>query len=147
MPILRGFCYFCGLGVIFLFLFASTFFVACLLIDEKRKQKARDRRPDWNPPKWTRAKPGKYIFKNWISPMIVKTPFTVMILALAVGLAGAGIYGLVHIESDFDSIWYMRHESYPYKYFKSLRDYFPGQGERVDVYIGKRTKFSNYVTY
>ena len=55
---------------------------------------------------------------------------------LGAGLAG-GVYGLVNIESDYDSIWYMRHDSYPYQYFKALGDHFQGQGERVDVYLGK----------
>jgi len=136
MPVLRQFCYFCALGVIFLFLFASSFFVACLLLDERRKERQKASRPDWNPPSWTRAKPGKFIFKKWISPIIVKKPVVAVILAITVGLAGAGIYGVINIESDYDSIWYMRHESYPYQYFKALGDHFSEQGERVDVYVG-----------
>ena len=143
MPILRGFCYFCGLGVIFLFLFASTFFVACLLLDEKRKERQKAARPGWSPPGWTRARPGKYIFKHWVSPLVVWRPAVVLILAAAVALAGAGVYGLFNIESEYDSIEYMRHESYPYKYFKALGKYFRGSGERVDVYIGEVIYFNN----
>ena len=144
MPVLRQFCYFCALGVIFLFLFASSFFVACLLLDERRKERQKASRPDWNPPSWTRAKPGKFIFKKWISPIIVKKPVVAVILAITVGLAGAGIYGVINIESDYDSIWYMRHESYPYQYFKALGDHFSEQGERVDVYVGKLIIIINY---
>ena len=61
----------------------------------------------------------------------------VTIILLTLGLAAGGVYGLVNIESDYDSIWYMRHDSYPYQYFKALGDHFQGQGERVDVYLGK----------
>ena len=36
LPILRSFCLFAGMGVLFLYIFAITFFVGCLTIDEKR---------------------------------------------------------------------------------------------------------------
>ena len=52
MPILRGFCYFAGTGVIFLYIFAITFFVACLVLDERRKAAQLGRRPDWSPAPW-----------------------------------------------------------------------------------------------
>ena len=136
MPILRGFCYFCGIGVIFLFLFAITFFVACLVLDEKRKERQILARPDWNPPSWTRARPGKYIFQQWISPLIVKWPVSILVLGLALAFATGGAFGLANIESDYDSIWYMRHESYQYKFYSALADNFRGHGERVDIYIG-----------
>ena len=137
MPILRGFCYFCCLGVIFLFVFASTFFVACLLLDERRQVRQKAARPLWSPPSWTRARPGAFIFRHWVSPLVVWTPAVVTIIIITLGLATAGVWGLVNIESDYDSIWYMRHDSYPYQYFKALGEHFQGQGERVDVYLGK----------
>ena len=37
MPILRTFCFFAGAGVIFLYAFAISFFVACLVLDERRR--------------------------------------------------------------------------------------------------------------
>ena len=136
MPILRGFCYFCAIGVIFLFLFATTFFVACLVLDERRKARQIAARPDWSPPAWTRARPGRFIFQHWISPNIVKWPVSLIILVIALALAVGGAFGLANIKSDFDSIWYMRHESYQYKFYSALADNFKGHGERVDVYVG-----------
>ena len=142
MPILRGFCYFAGTGVIFLYLFAITFFMACLVLDERRKARQVVARPDWSPPAWTRAKPGKHVFKHWIAPAILQWPVSLAILAITVGLAVGGGYGLYYIESDYDSIWYMRHQSYQYQYYKALKENFSGQGERVDVYIGDRINYT-----
>ena len=123
MPVLREFCYFCGLGVIFLFFFVSTFFVACVLLDERRKQRQISSRPDWSPAQWTRSRPGLYIFKNWISPCVVWKPVSLLIILVAVGLAAAGVYGLVNIESDYDSIWYMvSRQQFFFKYY-NIRDF------------------------
>ena len=144
MPILRGFCYFCAIGVIFLFLFATTFFVACLVLDERRKARQIAARPDWSPPAWTRARPGRWIFQHWISPNIVKWPLSLLILGVALALAVGGAFGLANIKSDFDSIWYMRHESYQYKFYRSLADNFRGHGERVDIYLGNSHPTSPY---
>ena len=76
------------------------------------------------------------MFEHWISPLIVKWPVCLLVLTLATALATGGAFGLANIESDYDSIWYMRHESYQYQFYKALDDHFTSHGERVDIYIG-----------
>jgi len=58
-------------------------------------------------------------------------------LFLAVGLGAAGVYGVFNIETDYDSIWYMRQDSYQVAYYETVEEYFATQGERADIYIGK----------
>ena len=74
------------------------------------------------------------------------------------------LLGLSQIENDYDSIWYMRHESYQYQYYRycififgnisaskilwwfvklklfcsTLSERFSGQGERVEVRIKRK---------
>ena len=36
MPILRAFCFFCCMGILFLYFYTVTFFAACVYLDEKR---------------------------------------------------------------------------------------------------------------
>ena len=52
-------------------------------------------------------------------------------------LLAFGVYGVCNIKLDYDSIWFMDQKSYQTKYYKSLQNAFPEQGERVEVYIGK----------
>ena len=58
---------------------------------------------------------------------------------LAVGLGAAGVYGVFNIETDYDSIWYMRQDSYQVAYYETVEEYFATQGERADIYIGNKT--------
>ena len=55
------------------------------------------------------------MFSRWIAPALLTAPGAAITLALTVGLAAAGGYGLANLQSDYDSIWYMRHASYQYK--------------------------------
>ena len=50
---------------------------------------------------------------------------------------GFGVYGVLNIKLDFDSLWFMDTKSYQSHYFKSLHKNFPEHGERVEVYTGK----------
>merc|ERR550519_378329 len=52
MPVLRTFCLFSSAGVFFLYIFAITFFVGCLTLDERRQRNQLEARPGWDPPKW-----------------------------------------------------------------------------------------------
>jgi len=136
MPILRAFCFFAGTGVIFLYIFACSYFVACLVLDERRRASQLASRPGWKPSAWTRAAPCHRVFQK-VSPVLLSIPVSVLVTITALGLAAGGAYGLSQIENDYDSIWYMRHESYQYQYYSTLAERFSGQGERVEVYIGE----------
>merc|ERR1712029_932319 len=50
---------------------------------------------------------------------------------------GVGTYGVLHIELNYDSIWYMDQNSYQTDYYKTLMEVFPEHGERVEVYVGQ----------
>ena len=72
LPILRSFCLFAGMGVLFLYIFAITFFVGCLAIDEERRDAKKWINSDCVSSKPTNWKPknhmefGTYIFKGMV---------------------------------------------------------------------------------
>ena len=74
-------------------------------------------RPGWAPAPWTRARPGRGVCE-WLAPLLLSLPAALLVLLTALGLAAGGGYGLSQIESDYDSIWYMRHESYQFQYYR-----------------------------
>jgi len=135
MPSLRTFCLFATLGVLFLYIYSITFFVACMILDEERQRKQIKAHPDWNPPAWTRAKPGTVFFNDYLAKWILKWPVQLLVLAFSLGLFSFGFYGLLNISSNFDSTLYLRSDSNPVKYIKEVRSLFPN--ELVDVYIGQ----------
>ena len=84
LPILRSFCLFAGMGVLFLYIFAITFFVGCLTIDEKRRDAKKWINSDCVPSKPTDWKPkkhvefGNYLFKGLVIWCIYVHTFTTL---------------------------------------------------------------------
>ena len=63
---------------------------------------------------------------------------------------GFGVYGVLNIRLDYDSIWFIGQNSYQTSYFEAIQKNFPEHGERVEVYVGKyikRVYYSTYVLY
>ena len=78
LPILRSFCLFAGMGVLFLYIFAITFFVGCLTIDEKRRDAKKWINSDCVPSKPTDWKPKKHVeFGNYLFKGLVIWSFNV----------------------------------------------------------------------
>ena len=103
MPILRAFCFFAGTGVIFLYIFACSYFVACLVLDERRRyilstKEIREQikfisrasqlaaRPGWKPSAWTRSAPCHKAFQK------VTTRFLSCLLTFAKGVSHPSVH-------------------------------------------------------
>ena len=142
LPILRSFCLFAAMGVLFLYIFAITFFVGCLALDEQRRDAKKwinsdcvtSKSSDWKPK--NQKEFGNYLFKSVLSPLLSNPICKALAIVMTLTTVGFGIYGVLNIEVNYDSIWYMDKDSYQAKYYNSLMELFPGQGERVEVYIG-----------
>jgi hypothetical protein len=63
------------------------------------------------------------------------------VIVLTLTTFGFGVYGVLNIQLNYDSIWYMDQKSYQTKYYKTLQQVFPENGERVEVYVGKKQLF------
>jgi hypothetical protein len=66
--------------------------------------------------------------------------FQALVIVLTLATVGVGTYGVLHIELNYDSIWYMDQNSYQTDYYKTLMEVFPEHGERVEVYVGKSSQ-------
>ncbi len=58
-------------------------------------------------------------------------------LALVGIVFAMGVYGVTQIKSDFDPVWYMRNGTYQQRFYSAVGDYFPGSGEKVDIFVGE----------
>ncbi|TRY79298.1 hypothetical protein TCAL_08847, partial [Tigriopus californicus] len=144
MPILRTFCLFAAMGVLFLYIFASTFFVACLALDEGRIDArkpcgccSRPKRSDWTPNKVSQIEIGKLVFEKGITKYLFKLPVQILVIIIVLTAFGAGVYGITQMKLDYNSIWYMRKNSYQVGFYDATARLFPDNGERVQVYIGQ----------
>lgn len=57
-----------------------------------------------------------------------------MILVTLV-LLGVGIWGVISLETRFDSTWFLPPSSYLSQWFTASKTYFPSDGELVTVYV------------
>lgn len=54
-------------------------------------------------------------------------------MVVCVGLLSGGIYGSVEMEVDYDPLRYVREDTDPYNFVTEMNEYFPDDGERVEV--------------
>lgn len=59
----------------------------------------------------------------------------VLVLAVTLGLLGAGTWGLALLKQEFDPAWFLPPYTYLSKYLTVSRQYYPGDGEQATVYL------------
>ncbi len=67
---------------------------------------------------------------------MLKLPVKLVVIAFTLALFGMGAFGVYNLEADYNSVWYMRENSYQKRFFEQSWEYFPEFGERVHVYVG-----------
>lgn len=173
LPAIRDFCIFASVGILFDFLYQSTFLVAVLLL---RAKGAANNRPDWlccikvdpestgccgcNAPVCSRESrhvccpcswdngQGKSdsLTRNVLNRItnFTLTPIgNVVVAAVSVLLLTGGIVGIPNLKTDFDMKWFTPDDS-PYKDTYTMEEkYFPLSGG-LPVYI--YTKPGDYAT-
>lgn len=57
-------------------------------------------------------------------------------LLITAGLLAPGLYGVIHLEQDFDPNWFIPDDTYLKEYLDANDKYFPNDGRSGYVYIG-----------
>ena len=65
----------------------------------------------------------------------VFTPFQVAVFVITFTFLGFAIWGLIELETKFESSWFLPQDSYIAKWEQASADYFSNSGERVTVYV------------
>lgn len=141
MPFLESFCMFATMGILFLYIFEITFFVSCLVYDERRLERLKDGccfRPtlEWKPNECSQRNIQQLIFERFLGPFVTKIPTKIAILSLTAFLLGSNIWGLCQLEQNFDPTWYLNQDSYPILFNNKLKEHFPKYGKRAGIYFG-----------
>mmetsp|Transcript_23026 Transcript_23026/g.28229 ORF Transcript_23026/g.28229 Transcript_23026/m.28229 type:complete len:930 (+) Transcript_23026:82-2871(+) len=148
LPALASFCGYAAVCITFLWLFASTFFTGCLVLDERRQRDNRreciccfSRSPkvrDGEEP----SLPNKDAFKeNFVSkyfrkyhcPAILSKAGKTMVLVFFAGLLGLGVYGAMNLSVEDSERNFIPQDSYVNDYIASSDEYFPSSGSELFI--------------
>ncbi|XP_063971830.1 protein patched homolog 1-like isoform X2 [Diachasmimorpha longicaudata] len=140
MPFLKSFCMFAAMGILFLFLFEITFFVSCLVLDERRAQSNKDgciciSRSNWRPNECSQRSVQRLIFQEFIGPFLMKPKVKFFVITLTSLLLALNVWGICRLNRNFDPLLYLNQESYPIEFYDQLVEHFPNYGRRADIYF------------
>nr|XP_002739466.1 PREDICTED: protein patched homolog 1-like [Saccoglossus kowalevskii] len=141
LPALRSFCFFCAIGILFLFLFSITIFAAMLAIDLNRINANRDaccccftHSSSYQP--WTCGTKDRlqYFFRNIYGSFIIKLPVKICVIVVALGLLAVNIWGTINLKQQFKFEWFLPEDSFIVSYINTADKYFPSSGVLANVY-------------
>ena len=141
LPALASFCAFASINIFFLWVLAATFFVACMVIDEKRQ---RDNRRDClccftrkqdEVVEDTGSKEGfiSRYFRRFHAPAILSKPGKVFTLIFFSALFAFGIYGTIKLPVEDSARNFIPQDSYIKDFSEAADEYFPSSGEALYI--------------
>jgi len=152
LPALRSFCIFAAIGILSVFIYTITFFVALLALDAKRQQARRDAclcciklSEDWTPMPCSEKGYLQMFVKNIYGPAILSKPGKIIILLMTVGLLVGGGFGVAKLEQDFDQNWFLPTDSAVRQFTDNQKIFFPGNGVTSNAYTGEIDYFNEYL--
>mmetsp|Transcript_2466 Transcript_2466/g.3461 ORF Transcript_2466/g.3461 Transcript_2466/m.3461 type:complete len:800 (-) Transcript_2466:32-2431(-) len=145
LPALASFCGYAAIGVFFLWLFASTFFTATLVLDERRQRDNRmecvccvtrsktleeldpEERQDGDGAGYEEGLFAKY-FRNYHAPAILSTFGKLVVILIFGGLLGIGIWGAINLSVEDTQRAFIPSSSYITGWIDTVDEYYPTTG-------------------
>ena len=139
LPALASFCAYAAISIFFLYTFASTFFTACLVLDERRQRDNRreclccvTRKKDVEDEVFTEGVMSRY-FRKYHAPAILSKVGKGLVLLIFAGLLGFGVFGATNLSVEDSERNFVPKDSYLVDYLEAADVYFPDQG--IDLAI------------
>merc|ERR1712176_378910 len=142
LPALASFCGYASISIFFLWLFAATFFSACMVLDERRQRDNRREccvcltrtsplEEDENS-KFEEDLMSRY-FRNYHAPMILSSAGKQIVLVIFAALVGFGIYGVMNLSVEDSTRAFIPSGSYIQDYLDASDEFYPEQG--IDLFM------------
>lgn len=118
LPALSSFCIYASVGIVAIYFFQCTFFVACMSLDIRRLEANRNsccpyikHDKEW---RTNECSQGEFIRKgfSFYGKMLTKVPVKVTVLTVTLVTLGFGIYGNVLLRQEFDPAWFLPPDTY-----------------------------------
>ena len=143
LPALGNFCAYSAFSIFAVYLNMSSFFLACLVIDQRRIDSKRDglccclkKDKYWVPNKYSQTSFMGAVFKMY-ADVISLTAFKFGVITLSIGLTLTSFYGVSQLESRFDLIDWFPPDSVVVKYLREKEKLFPAGGINGKIYISE----------
>ena len=138
-PALRSFCISAAIAIAAIFVYQSSWFVGCLVIDQRRIQQKRDGfipiivHKDWEPQKWTQTDIGSIVMTK-VGQVFDIRCLQALIIILATAMFGVGIWGAHKIKVEYNPITLIPESSYFRAFLEQKNTDFPSDGWGVTIY-------------
>ncbi|KAK6641750.1 hypothetical protein RUM44_013465 [Polyplax serrata] len=142
LPSLHSFCLYTAAGVLFMFIFQATMFVAFLSIDEKRIEKGRNsilwciEHKNFRPQESASESLQMKVFDFIYSKLIFKLPFKIFVILVTIILAGVAVKGNLELKQKFDPKWFLPNNSYLLQFYSQRNHFYPDVGKSGAIYVG-----------
>ncbi|XP_063844985.1 patched domain-containing protein 3-like [Scylla paramamosain] len=144
LPALRSFCLYASMGILAVFVMQSTFFVAWLVMDERRLQQHRNglvwcvTHRDWSPNACSQWDLMPSAFRQWCR-LLLSTPFRVLVLLFTGALLACSVWAATNLQREFDPTWFIPTSSYLHNTFRATTRHFPETGQEGYIYFSNVT--------
>ena len=138
-PSLQSFCISAALAIAAIYVFQSSWFVACMVLDQRRIQQKRNGflpflvHKDWEPPKWTQTDIGSIVMTK-IGRVFDFRILQAFIVLLTAAMFGVGIWGTYEIQVEYNPITLVPEGSYFRAWLDQKDVNFPSDGWGVIIY-------------
>ena len=129
IPALRSFCLYAAVGILAIFLVTTTFFAACLALDESRVAEVAELP---SAPSWLAAWRG---LPARLARSLATRPAKSAVIALGLVLLAVAALGISRLEQRFEERWLVPDGSHLAGWLDARREYFSQAGERGTVYL------------
>ena len=142
LPALQSFCIYASVGIVATFVFQSSFFLACMTLDQRRIEGRRNGCcPCYVHPRLATDRPAA-VQRSQLQGAFVRfghflmsTPVKAGVILVTLAITGVGIWGNVLLRQEFDPTWFLPADTYIAQWFANNERYFPSQGERATIHF------------
>jgi len=140
LPALASFCGYAAICIFFLWLFASTFFTGCMVLDERRQRDhrreclcflTRKNKAENDDGGYQEGFLSRY-FRKYHAPLILSSIGKIVVLAGFAGLFGFGVYGAINLPVEDTQRAFIPSDSYVTEWLGTFDENFPSAGG-IDV--------------
>ena len=142
LPALRSFCLWCAVGIIAVYVFQITLFAGSLALDCRRLKQTRNGFFPCYVHKDVDMREGEGAVEGvstrcfrCVGQLVLSLPGRLTVVVVTAAVVGCGVWQVTRLQQEFQSVWFLPPSSYLRKWFEANDRYFPGDGERVTVYM------------